>query len=110
LGGESSFIRTAGWMQILILLPAFQNKFPEGKLRADHAALHKVVIKVKWDAARGEVGYLVMNFKVIDTEGATYQISVSLASWLGIAGTVALRGSDRGRIEGAKSCDPPPPV
>ena len=48
----------------------------------------KVVIKVKWDAARNEVGYLAMNFKPITTEGATYASSASLAAFLGVADTL----------------------
>ena len=49
---------------------------------------YKIVLKVKWDVGRGEVSYLAMNFKPIDTEGATYASSGTLAAYLGVAATL----------------------
>ena len=47
-----------------------------------------LVLKVKWDVGRGEVSYQAMNFKPIDTEGATYASSATLAAYLGVAATL----------------------
>ena len=61
-------------------------------IRTEAAALnmipYKFVIKISWNAARGEVSYLLMHAKQIDTEGASYASSATVASFLGIADTL----------------------
>eukprot|EP00966_Prymnesium_polylepis_P034592 804658-Prymnesium_polylepis.1 len=61
-------------------------------LRTEAAALvmmpFKIVIKVQWNAARGEVSYMLMHAKQINTEGASYASSATVATFLGIADTL----------------------
>eukprot|EP00966_Prymnesium_polylepis_P336444 7391578-Prymnesium_polylepis.1 len=69
--------------------PNGMNIKSASEIRTESAALNmmpfKTVIKIGWNATRGEVSYLLMHARQIDTEGATYSSSPSLASYLGIA-------------------------
>ena len=72
--------------------PNVMNMKSAAALRTEAAALNmmpfKIVIKVSWNAARNEVSYLLTHAKQIDTEGATYASSTTVASFLGIADTL----------------------
>ena len=72
--------------------PNVMNMKSASAIRTEAAALNmipfKLVMKVSWNAARGEVSYLLMHAKQIDTEGASYASSATVASFLGIADTL----------------------
>ena len=72
--------------------PNVMNMKSASALRTEAAALNmmpfKIVMKVTWNAARNEVSYLLTHAKQIDTEGATYASSATVASFLGIADTL----------------------
>eukprot|EP00966_Prymnesium_polylepis_P216370 5008778-Prymnesium_polylepis.1 len=48
----------------------------------------KFVVKVSWNKNRGEVSYLLMHAKPIDTEGASFASSATIASFLGVVDTL----------------------